>query len=851
MQGLVLSAYQRLDRAQYLLFAIRNVDQARQWLGKIARIVTPARRLHRFNSDGDGGYATTSVNVAFTASGLARLSGRVSLGDPLTPDLLTSALPEFPYPFVEGMGYGEHRARILASVGDSAPEKWRWGGPRNEPIDILLCVFVGGTDRELEAAVDAVMPPPSAASEVGGLPPTAPQAAADPREHFGFADGLSQPILVGSTEAQRYPDSRHLTAVGEIVCGYSDAAGVTTPAPNIDPNDGFGRNGTYLVLCQFYQDVAAFRQKALDAANGDAALALAIQTKIVGRHHDGTPLVPYTTADNNEFGFAEDPYGYGCPLGAHIRRANPRDSFDNNNVPPTPPIAQNRHRILRRGRKYGPPLLPEASTLDDGQDRGLFFLCLNADIERQFEFIQQNWINNPSLFGLGDERDPLIGGARDVPSCPFTIPMLPAPVRLDGLKRFIRLDGGQYFFLPGIAALNRLARTNRLEPAVVDADTLIGDIERQLRSDYASPHIRRDAHPKMHGLVQAVLHVDVREHDPRSRADLLQGIFADPNGTYPVWVRFSNGFGIQHDLEFEARGMAIKVMNVVPGDRERHQDFLLVTHDAFFLPNVEHYREFFAAAHSDDAAAVPMFFLRNRILRGGWALARSSFVLAANPLAITYFSQSVFKLGERFVKIRARPRLTPALRAALPAAWRFRLKTILANAVLIWKTARAGRARAEAMCEAYFGPRDQLRLAMMSFLAGHDAVFDIDVQLWDREAPPVDDPTRSWSEADAPYHHVATLTIPRQAFWPLAGMPPAVRRATEELVELGEDISFSPFHTLPAHRPVGSINEARREVYEQIARFRQRGNRVRDPKPQLFDEYVRLMPAIRGDAARV
>jgi Dyp-type peroxidase family len=464
MQGLVLSAYPRLNRARYLLFRIESVPGTRQWLAGHLRnnTITRAFRKHRFTDVADGDEVGTSlpnVNVAFTATGLALLSGALQRGQCLDVEALTTALPGFSYPFIEGIAAGKHRPRVIGAVGDSVPANWRWGAPQNNRIDILVCVFAAGGAADLNAAVAAIMPPTATMTEVGNLLPTLPQPAGDTREHFGFPDGISQPILAGSTDSERFPDTQHLTAVGEIVCGYSDAVGITTPAPRLGACSDFGHNGSYLVFCQFHQNVAAFRRQMLHAADNDPAVADAIASKIVGRRRqDGTPLVPYTTPTDNEFTFAEDPYGYGCPIGAHIRRANPRDAFLNDNVPLLPAIVRNRHRILRRGRSYG-ERLPEDVTTDDAQPRGLYFLCLNADIERQFEFILQNWVNNLALCGLRDESDPLIGGAESTADCPFTIPTLPAPSRIIAAERFVVIQGGQYFFLPGFRGLEHLART--------------------------------------------------------------------------------------------------------------------------------------------------------------------------------------------------------------------------------------------------------------------------------------------------------------------------------------------------------------------------------------------------------
>jgi deferrochelatase/peroxidase EfeB len=158
------------------------------------------------------------------------------------------------------------------------------------------------------------------------------------------------------------------------------------------------------------------------------------------------------TPDNDFLFGAEDPQGFRCPYGSHVRRANPRESLD--------PGSQvqvgitNRHRILRLGRRYAPQA---------GRNPGLFFMCLNADIERQFEFIQQTWAQAPSFHGLVHERDPLIGsrdhdGARPRPvDDGYTIPTRDGPVRLRAMPEFVRTLGGGYFFVPGKALLEYVA----------------------------------------------------------------------------------------------------------------------------------------------------------------------------------------------------------------------------------------------------------------------------------------------------------------------------------------------------------------------------------------------------------
>ena len=202
-----------------------------------------------------------------------------------------------------------------------------------------------------------------------------------------------------------------------------------------------------------------FLKQATIDSNGcpDSAAAELLAAKVVGRWRDGTSLIDAPTAAhrqsaNNAFGYArEDPEGLRCPLGAHVRRANPRDSLDLKDPEQAFDRVQ-RRRLLRRGRSFGPRR--EHSGPED--KRGLYFICLCADLERQFEFVQQAWINNPFFAGLCGETDPLLG--QPSPASCFTIPKEPIPSRVGGLQQFVTVRGGGYFFLPGIHALRMLAQ---------------------------------------------------------------------------------------------------------------------------------------------------------------------------------------------------------------------------------------------------------------------------------------------------------------------------------------------------------------------------------------------------------
>jgi deferrochelatase/peroxidase EfeB len=132
-----------------------------------------------------------------------------------------------------------------------------------------------------------------------------------------------------------------------------------------------------------------------------------------------------------------------------VRRTHPRDASG---------IVEVSHRLLRRGMPYGPELKPEANE-DDGALRGLYFVALNADLERQFEFVQRRWVNAPTGTGLDDDLDPLLGGSQTRPLrmvVPGTGPR-PLPRVIDALTQFVEFRGGGYFFMPSLTALKALS----------------------------------------------------------------------------------------------------------------------------------------------------------------------------------------------------------------------------------------------------------------------------------------------------------------------------------------------------------------------------------------------------------
>jgi deferrochelatase/peroxidase EfeB len=181
---------------------------------------------------------------------------------------------------------------------------------------------------------------------------------------------------------------------------------------------------------------------AMRTLSGSRAARQAAPTRAA--HDPHAPAGPAFEPDNDFLFGAEDPQGLKCPYGAHIRRANPRESFDPGSREQLD--ITNRHRLLRVGRPY----LPEG-----GQKPGLFFLCLNGDLERQFEFVQQTWAEGASFHGLANERDPLIGSRLAADS--HSVPTRDGPMTLRNLPSFVRPRGGGYFLVPGRRTLTFLA----------------------------------------------------------------------------------------------------------------------------------------------------------------------------------------------------------------------------------------------------------------------------------------------------------------------------------------------------------------------------------------------------------
>ena len=447
IQGDILRAYgNAFDCTAYVFVTLGGEPAAaRAWLGERLPDVTTAAPWR-------DGKPETTLNVALTAAGLRALGVR--------DEIVATFSPEF----LDGM---TARARLLGDVGCSDPAMWDQG-LRGGDVGVLVTVNAQ-TPEQLETAIEPLR---AGIGRAAGLKIAAEQRAhllQGAREHFGYADGFAQPAIMGSSDAKARgggvpePGGRWRSlAPGEFVLGYPDEDTLVDKERRLPaaPAAPLGPNGTYMVWRKLHQDVALWRRVMREAGqryhDGDE---VKLAAKVVGRWPDGTPLSTHPDGPDpafdpaapgaNDFRYDDDLLGMKCPLGAHIRRSNPRDALG---------FAGNqslRHRMIRRGMPYGEPL-PEGVLSDDGAQRGLCFVSFQASIARQFEGVQVPWLNDGNIFGVGHDTDYLLGDASGEARGKMTI-QGPVPFLLAPQEAFVTTRGGAYLFVPGLRALRALA----------------------------------------------------------------------------------------------------------------------------------------------------------------------------------------------------------------------------------------------------------------------------------------------------------------------------------------------------------------------------------------------------------
>lgn len=302
-------------------------------------------------------------------------------------------------------------------------------------------------------------------------------------------------------------------------------------------------------------------------------------------------------------------------------------------------------------------------------------------------------------------------------------------------------------------------------------------IEKSIREQYTAGNALRDAHPKAHGCVRAEFHVS--KNIP---AQFAKGVFI-PDQSYQAWIRFSNASNdaSSADIDKDARGIAIKLLGVsgekiLESEKQATtQDFIMINHPVFFANDAKRYLSFINDVNSHNMIRklhIP-FALGFKGTMNALG-ARNSQI--ANPLYARYWSMAPYQLGLG----NDRQAVKYSVRAC----------SVTANNL----------------------PKnpshDFLREALKNTLQQTDACMEFLIQPRTSSQMLVEDSMTEWDEKAAPFYQVATIHIPKQNF------------DTPEQNKFCENLSFTPWHALPAHKPLGAVNRMRKVIYENISRVR-------------------------------
>ncbi|NHZ87774.1 peroxidase [Massilia sp. CCM 8733] len=459
VQGVIVRGY-RVKLVRHFVLTITDAAAASKLIEALVRgragfpTITSARLI--------APKPASFVNISFSAAGLAALG--------LTAAQLASFDPAFQRGAADPV-----TAATVGDVGPSAPERWIGGLDNAARVHIVLSLWVASS-----AAVMETVSAQLRSAFVGGVSELYVQDGSefpDNAVHFGYRHGIAQPTIIGMPPRKRdAPDAQPPVPAGEFLLGHLNAAGGTY---RVLPQE-LSSNSSYGVFRILEQDVAGFEAMLARYAAETGIDPEMLAAKLMGRWRNGNPLTlaptaqgtPLPDAELNKFDFVssdaakDDTLGLKCPVGAHIRRNNPRDAA-------VIGTGSTHHRLVRRSMPYGPQYDPAGV---DTQARGLIGFFINASIRNQFEFLSSEWnrrddfvksATGPEGAAAGNavyniSGEDVLGGVNDPATSSFTLagkgPKGSANRTLGGFARLVTTRGGVYCFFPSIKGLLYLAR---------------------------------------------------------------------------------------------------------------------------------------------------------------------------------------------------------------------------------------------------------------------------------------------------------------------------------------------------------------------------------------------------------
>jgi Dyp-type peroxidase family len=469
IQGFILRGY-KMPIVRHFLLTVCDPAQARKLLGRLvngdesdAPQITTAEDWHVGLQPGPEDNPADvprhkpdyCLNVAITWPGL------IALG---IKDLVPGVSFRSFGAFTAGAA---GRAELVGDIGPSAPQNWIGGfGTGADHVLLTLHAMSPETMATYSDRLSAVFAEDGAFRQIwrgDGMALTEikdGQPVFTSRMHFGYTDGISTPTIRGGPE--RYSSDHQQPCEPWLFVLQDEAINYFLPEPR-----ELGLNGSFAVFKIVETDVVGFENH--PQSNKDKMDPELLAAKICGRWRNGVPLelspdtdsppggIPLEQLNNFEYVNADtsgDPKGLRCPVGAHIRRVNPRGQpVDGQGQPGG---SNNSHRLIRRGMPYGPVYDPKQPY--DGIKRGLLGFFINSSIENQYEFVLRRWVNDAEFAGAvrlnPKSKDPMIG-IQDPAGSVFEIPQDKGrfQIKITGFSSFITTQASAYCFLPSVTAL--------------------------------------------------------------------------------------------------------------------------------------------------------------------------------------------------------------------------------------------------------------------------------------------------------------------------------------------------------------------------------------------------------------